>query len=251
MTTEQKEIMQHNTRLVLPHIAPIIVYNRGETKAFNWKTGGTGFFVNTGVAKLFVTAAHVKIEIDRLSRASDIDIVIAVIDEEIVTINNWEVMICDRDVDICVFKVPDNFNLDSIGKRFHTPDSWPPRRAENGEPTFVLGFPAEKRTATNKRITCGTAAIAEIVSNLGPTTFMLTDDEGSRIAYSNYTKLANITCFGGMSGAPIFGFRREVVMESIGIFIEGGDGVHAPFWGVHTDLISGNGELNQAMIPPR
>ena len=254
MTTEIEKIMRSNVELVLPTITQILAYHTYESNPENWLTGGTGFFVDTGINKFLVTANHVYEEIKRLGVNSDVSMYIGGAGKPPHDIMEWTLIDQNADVDICIIQIPANFDFQFYGKRCLAPQTWPPARASVGDKSFTLGFPAERRNAVQNGVIGGASGIADSITNVGPYNFILADETDARESIVLVNPAKEIKMYGGMSGSSIFAAREDGYFEPVGVFIESGgfvDGIHAPFFGSHLDVIDSSGFIISNMIPPR
>lgn len=254
MDQEHVDIMRHNSEMVMPIVLPILVYRAGAASAREWVTGGTGFLVRTEANLFMVTANHVYEEAEAARAESPIFIFTGGNGTGVVDITHWPILGRSADIDVCTIQVPHEFNFRSIGKRPHAPRTWPPRRAEAGESTFILGFPAEHRGGAETAIMNTAMPISDFVTDVGPYKFTIADENNERTSAIIGVEMPEIVNFGGMSGSPILAHRDDGWMEAVGVFIEGGglvDGRHAPFFGAHTDFINADGTIAHDRIPPR
>lgn len=251
MTLNPSEVMQHNAEILSPFIAPILVYRQGETNAENWLTGGTAFLARTTENQFLVTAEHVIAEIDNLRQQHPLTIFLGGNRCEPANISQWDILGRDAYVDICTIQIPEGFDPVSLNKRFFDLYDWPHMKAQRLDSAFIIGYPAEHRSGDTNSIQIRITPINDFVTDVGPRRFTIADENEEREILLNTDNFSVPNCFGGMSGSPIFRMIEDARPEFIGVFSEGGDGLHAVFFGAHAEFISTDGRLDYNRIPPR
>lgn len=245
------EVMQHNVQLLSPFIVPVLVYQQGDACASNWLTGGTAFIVRTTENQFLITAEHIFTEIDRLRNQHPVTIYIGGNGCAPLDISSWNTLGRDDHIDICTLQVPEDFNPESLNKRFFDLNEWPHPRAAIGNSAFIIGYPAEHRIGNSKSIYTHISPISDFVTDVGPRRFTIADENEDREIMLVTDNFQNLSTFGGMSGSPIFRMIENSRPEFIGVFSEGGDGLRAAFFGAHADFIAVDGYFDNGRIPPR
>lgn len=239
--------IQHNSRLITPVVVPILHYAATAKCASDWTSGGTGLLVNTGEMNLLITAAHV-MEGDFGNFGSG-EIVTLIGGEgfEPVNISTWNVIARCNSLDICTIEVPDEFNPETIGKRFCKPRNWPCQRVTRAEEAFFIGYPRAHRSGDSTDIVCGATLISEFVASVSGDRFVLVNEDAPRHVelLNGYTIIPEH--FGGMSGAPVFVHRDDGWLEPVGLFVEG-NGKDSPYLCAYLDNVLPNGSFTQARI---
>lgn len=251
MTLNLSEMMQHNVQILSPFVAPILVYRKGEENAGNWLTGGSSFIASTGQNRFLVTAEHVMAEIDDLRNQYPITIFLGGNGCAPLDISSWIILDRDSHIDICTLQIPQNFDPAILNKRFFDLDNWPHQRAQIQDSAIIVGYPAEHRSSTANSIEIRLTPINDFVTDVGPRRFTIADENEEREVFLNPDGFSVPSCFGGMSGSPIFRVIEDARPEFIGIFSEGSGGLRGTFFGVHADFISDTGHLDYNKIPPR
>jgi hypothetical protein len=250
MTLNPSEVMLHNAQILLPFIAPILVYRRGETNAANWLTGGTVFIARTVQNRFLVTAEHVIAEIDNLRTQYPITVFMGGNGCAPLDISGWEILDRDNHVDICTLQIPEGFDPAILNKRFFHLENWPHQRAQIQDRAIIVGYPAEHRSGAGNSIEIRLTPINDFVTDVGPRRFTIADENEEREILLNPDGFTVPSCFGGMSGSPIFRMIEDARPEFIGVFSEGSGGLRGTFFGAHADFICANGHLDHNRIPP-
>lgn len=243
--------MQHNALILSPFTAPILVYRQGETNAANWLTGGTAFIARTEQNQFLVTAEHVMAEIDNLRTQHPITVFLGGNGCAPANISEWDILDRDSHVDICTLQIPHGFDPTTLNKRFFDLEDWPHQRARIQDNAMILGYPAEHRSGLGSSIEIRQTPISDFVSDVGPRRFTMADQNEEREVLLNPEGFSVPSCFGGMSGSPIFRMIEDARPEFIGVFSEGSGGLRGTFFGAHADFIATDGRLDQCRIPPR
>lgn len=243
--------MQHNVLMLSPFTAPILVYRQGETNAANWLTGGTAFLARTDQNQFLVTAEHVMAEIDNLRTQYPITVFLGGNGCAPANISEWGILDRDSYVDICTVQIPHGFDPITLNKRFFDLEDWPHQRARVQDIAMILGYPAEHRGGSDNSIDIRQTPISDFVSDVGPRRFTMADQNEEREVLLNPEGFSVPSCFGGMSGSPIFRMIEDARPEFIGVFSEGSGGLRGTFFGAHADFIATDGRLDQSRIPPR
>lgn len=250
MAMNPTEMMQHNADILSAFIAPILVYERGETNAAKWITGGTAFFARTADTRFLVTADHIYKEIDDQRLEREVVLFLGGRDCQPINISDWPILDRDDYSDICTVKVPVSFDESILGKRFFELVNWPHERATQGNAAFIIGYPGAHRTGTDTSVNIRIAPICDFVTDVGPRKFTVADESEEREVLLNSENLDVPEHFGGMSGSPAFRIGENERPEFIGIFSTGSGGLRGAFFCSHADFILPDGRLDFRKIPP-
>ena len=213
-------------------------------------TGGTAFFIGSGQQRFLVTAEHVIREIKKLRGERDIVVLLCGVNSPPTEISSWPIHSYDEFVDICTIRVPDEFDLNNIEKKFFPfPDEFV--EVEKGDNVLMLGYPAAHRHCASD--TVNTRCLPHLVSvtNIGPRYFTLADEYNKREISINPELLEYPKHLGGMSGSPVFRVKRNSEPQFVGVFFGGGDGIHGVCFCSHAYFLLSNGYLDYGRIPPR
>lgn len=244
------EDMRHNAEQIRPCITPLLVYPRSADSASDLKCGGTAFFVRSGATDFLVTAYHVYQHIESLGHEF-FPVIVPSDGRGVVDISSWSLVSGNEFVDIAVFRVPDEFEIQSIGKVALTYRASPATRIQEGEAVFFMGFPGQHRIATTSKLTYGMVPVMDSVTSVNSRAFLLSDDLCERISTGIEPVFGELKGFGGFSGSPMLTVRSGL-FELVGVFIEGcfeENGIHALFRGAHFDLVKADGGIDEARIP--
>lgn len=249
MTINAEDILRHNTELMRPFVAPVLVYERSERDAAQWLTGGTVFLAETDEKRFLVTANHVFAEIDRLRESMQVVVFLGGNGCEPFEISSWPILDRDKSIDICTIEVPREFDAARLNKRFFEINGWPHLRAQPHDAVFIIGYPAAHRSGTKNRVDIRLCPISDFVTDVGPRRFTVADEEELRRPFLKSDGLEVPESFGGMSGSPAFRMIENARPEFIGTFIEGGEGLRAPLFLAHAEFIQRDGKLDHSRIP--
>lgn len=213
-------------------------------------TGGTAFFVGSGQQRFLITAEHVVREVDKLKNERDVVVLLGGVNSPPVEISNWPTISRDDFVDICTMQVPNAFISDGLNKSFFPfPQEF--AQVKKGDNVLVLGYPAAHRHCTDD--TVNTRCLPHLVSiaDVGPRHFTLADENNKRKILINPDNLEYPEHLGGMSGSPVFRVKADSEPHFVGIFIEGGNGLHGVCFCSHAYFLLPTGKLDYGRIPPR
>jgi len=246
-----EDALKHNTEQVQPCIAPLMIYpKKDDLGADESLRGGTCFFVRSEFGLFLITADHVYREVEACGDES-IPLILAPNASQPVDISDWKLASSCSFLDIAVVKVPEGFELESIGKDAFTYRSSPDARVAVQESVFFVGFPGELRCADRKTFIARMLPCMDFVTTVNDRAFFMSDEALERKSTSFEPGIEKIESFGGLSGSPML-VVRDGNFELVGVFIEGGfqeEGIHSPFRGAHFDFINPDGSLDEMRIP--
>ena len=165
--------------------------------------------------------------------------------------SDWKILDRDASIDICVFEIPNDANLERLNKKKFELQTWPHTRAALRDNALIIGYPAEHRSGSSNEIHVRITPINDFVTDVGPRRFTIADEQDEREVLLNPEGFSVPAHFGGMSGSPVFRMLTDAKPEFIGVFSEGGDGLRAAFFCAHADFILPTGKLDFGRIPPR
>lgn len=246
-----EDVLKYNTEQIQPCIAPLMIYpKKDDLGADELLCGGTCFFVKSEYGFFLITAEHVYREVAACGNEK-IPLILAPNSAQPVDISDWKLVSSCSFLDIAVVKIPENFELESIGKYAFTYRSSPGTRVAAQESVFFVGFPGEHRAADKKNFTARMLPCMDFVTTVNDRAFFMSDENLERTSTSFEQGIDKIESFGGLSGSPML-VVRDGTFELVGVFIEGGfqeQGIHAPFRGAHFDFINSDGSLDKIRIP--
>lgn len=246
-----EDALKSNTEQVQPCIAPLMIYPRKDDLGANESLcGATCFFVRSECGLFLITAEHVYREVEACGDER-IPLVLAPNGLQPVDISDWELVSSCSFLDIAVIKIPEGFELESIGKDAFTYRSSPDKRVAVQESVFFVGFPGEHRHADEKAFMARMLPCMDFVTTVNDRAFFMLDENLERISTSFEPGIDKIESFGGLSGSPML-VLRDGEFELVGVFIEGGfqeEGIHSAFRGAHFDFINPDGSLDEIRIP--
>lgn len=246
-----EDALKHNTEQVQPCIAPLMIYPKKDDFGANESLcGGTCFFVKSKYGLFLITAEHVYREV-KACGDERIPLILVPNGAQPVDISDWALVSSCSFLDIAVVKIPESFELESIGKDAFTHRTSPDKRVAVKESVFFVGFPGEHRYADKKTFIARMLPCMDFVTTVNDRAFFMSDETLERTSTSFETGIEKIENFGGLSGSPML-VVRDGVFELVGVFIEGGfqeEGIHSPFRGAHFDFINADGSLDEIRIP--
>ena len=234
---------------LLAFVGSLLVYPKESKNMMGCITGGTVFFVGSGQQRFLVTAEHVFREIEKLRSERDIVILLCGVNSPPIEISNWPIHSRDDFVDICTVQVPRNFISDVLKKEFF-PFPNELTAIEKGDQVLVLGYPAEHRDCAADTVNTRSLSHLVSVTHVGSRRFTLADENNQRKILINPGLLKYPEHLGGMSGSPVFKVKRDSEPQFVGVFVEGGDGIHAVCFCSHAYFLLPTGILDYGRIPP-
>lgn len=251
MSINSIEALRSQIELLLPFVAPILVYPRLVSGIAEWITGGSAILVRTGQNRFLITADHVVREIVALKEQRDIVVLLGGVSTPPIDISDWPVIARNDHIDICTLQVPSEFEEDELNRESFVIDRWPPNRAEQGEQVLIMGYPAAHRHGFESTINARVLPICDFVTDVGPRRFTMVDENNEREILINPNNLAFPTHLGGMSGSPVFRVSGSTFPEFVGVFVEGSDGLRGAYFCSHAYFLLPTGKLDNTSMPPR
>ena len=229
-----------------PYIAPIFLLPTRSSGPKDIITNGTVTFVDTGKRKLYVTCKHVWDEyITRRNETAAVTIAIGLGHaSQPIGFNDAVLIDESSDYDIATLDFPHTDYIIESQKRFISVATWPPKRAEVGEFTFVAGFPGLHRIphADQKACTFHETIFGDDVSSTSERHFILADTQHQRRQVTFRAGLLEFGPLGGLSGAPAFANRNKSA-ELCGFMYEGSEGTEAIVFIAHALHIDQDGHI--------
>ena len=243
------DALKQDAKKASRHIAAILVYERGESNAANWMTGGTCTLVSSPDARFLLTADHVMREIEALQNDRKVVVFLGGTGNP-VDITDWTCIDRNALVDLHTIEVPKQFDASIIQKQFFIINEWPLQRANVGDSAFVIGYPAAHRQGAPSSVGLRITPIADFVTDVGPRKFTMADETDEREVILDPQNLGIPNHFGGMSGSPAFRGVEGGGADLIGVFSGGGDGLRGAYFLSHSDFVLSDGRFDQLTIPP-
>jgi Trypsin-like peptidase domain len=232
------------------YATPLILYPHNESAIDDWLTGGTGVLVQTPLNRFVITADHVVAKIEEIREQRPAVTLLCGTHAPPFDISDWQLIDRSKSLDICVIQVPSSFNPHEINKTFCKVDFSTVRPAEKEEEALIIGFPWAHRNATGLSINTRMLPIFDFVTSVSEARFVIADPERERQVLENTSGLDVPEHMGGASGAPVFRVNFDTFSELIGIFTDGGDGLHGVYFCTHVRFLSNDGKLNPRLLPP-
>jgi hypothetical protein len=173
-----------------------------------------------------------------------------------IDISDAEVIDVDSDLDICVLRYPSE-RIENVGKEYCIVDSWPPRRASEGDDVVFCGFPgnrAKVSTMQTPRAIEDQVFAHELVllsmrveSQSDRKLRMCFSEEKPEVQqFSSYPIQDYI--WGGMSGSLVYRLdSTEIKLVPCAIFHSSSGELDGAFYATHLDLVNKNGTLNRSV----
>ncbi|MBY0246415.1 MAG: hypothetical protein K2Q17_02015 [Nitrospiraceae bacterium] len=237
--------------LLLPYVAPVLVYPRVSPGIDGWITGGTVLFARTGQNRFLITADHFVTEIDKLIQGSDVVALLGVPGASFTDITTWPVIARDNHVDICTIQIPQEAECEWLEKHCFDLDCTQSIRACVGDKALIMGFPKLHREAGKGRINTRVLPILDYVTDVSDRRFTIADENARREILINPHNLSFPDHVGGMSGAPVFRVSASAPPSLIGVLSESGDGLRGVHFCAHAHFIMPDGSLDLVALPPR
>jgi hypothetical protein len=200
---------------IMSHTASVFWHDASGDVCHN----GTLSFVDTGTAKLAITADHVfTAYLEDLAAGRVFECQFGGVPVR------PEAMLIARDakLDVATFRMP------SVGMShnvfFHTAGTWPPRPPAAGEWLFYAGYPGTHRVERSRTIDHGLETLFGPVTDVnGSTIAFLLDFEALHWPLHDHEAINQR--LGGMSGGPVFRLIEEGLtrLEFVGIVYEHGE----------------------------
>jgi hypothetical protein len=220
---------------------------------------GTISFINTGEERLCVTAKHV---IDKFREVCEQtpEAILYISDTSrfggdllriFIPCGVHETLIVDESDELDLVTLKLNSGIDIHPKQYYQSENneWPPRRAREGEPVAIVGFPGDDTQRTRSELNIGIASYVIEVVDVGDSRFLINTNFDWHVYASNPE--AGISPFlpGGLSGSLVFSYTRPLtllgVINSCFEPEEGGDTQLPVMIATHIDRISEDGAINR------
>lgn len=252
MTVDIIEKFKNRIELLLPYVAPILVYPRINTGFSDWITGGSALIAQTVSSRFLITADHFLAKIDQLHQKSGALALLAISGASLIDITKWPVIVRDDYVDLCTIQVPDESESTALEGHYFLLDLLQAPRASIGDQALILGFPQLHRGVSGEnRINTRVLPIVDHVTDVADRRFTIADEKNGREISINPHNLSFPDHVGGMSGAPVFRISEASSAILIGILSEAGDGLHGAYFCSHAKYLLPDGTLDVNGLPPR
>jgi hypothetical protein len=241
LQAEGEERLLEVAKLVQPHVCALLCLLLGRDDPAGIVAGGSATFVDTGSARLIVTAEHVAEAIFAPGMRA---ILAAGNGTTPIDISHLRDRVAsDRDADVAAICLPDDFDVTPLQRRFLRVSAWPPARARKGDLAFFLGYPGLHREVVPGGLRLFLTPFCDFVTSVIDRQFYLVDENLERLAANlSGQDLVPFGPVGGLSGSVVFA-NRDGTLEPVGILKQGGEGVDAMFFVAHIDLIQANGDV--------
>lgn len=245
VTLTEQELQARFTTIVehtLPYTVSVLILKQSDLTPDGIIANGTGSLVEIGESRFLITAKHVADEFSK----PDLVGVIGGHGAPPVDVSNWRIIDSDSRIDVATIEVPHAFDPGTIQKQFHKPDGWPPQRAQRDEVAVFLGVPGIHRRTKTDGVINHVTPFCDFVSSASTRHFIMAC-EGQRHVVKFDDKLPDFGSTGGVSGAPVFIYRKKKLVFC-GIIYEGDETEKATFFAAHADFVKADGMLDKGII---
>jgi hypothetical protein len=232
------------------HAVPLLVFPRAKPAIDGWLTGGTGILVRTPLNTLLITADHVLREIEALRQKLDVVVLLGGTSAPPIDVSDWPIVDRNARIDICIMQTPPGFDPTEINKSFYDAEFDRSPIARKGDEALIIGFPREHRAASGSVINTRMLPVIDFVRSVSEERFIVVDEKNERKVLLNPSGLNIPEHMGGASGAPVFRFAPGEQNALIGIFTDGGDGLHGVYLCTHAKFITNAGVIDSLQLPP-
>jgi hypothetical protein len=139
--------------------------------------------------------------------------------------------------------------IESDGKAFFKPTTWPPTPPDRGDWIIVYGFPGLQRVPNIDSISFYSVVFSGPVSSISDRQFVLAAEDGPRLLEQTANNVPCLGNLGGMSGSPAFKLAPDG-LSLVGIVYEAQDGRNATILCWRVDYINAKGVFDRGRLPP-
>jgi Trypsin-like peptidase domain len=243
------EFAQAVEKSAQPFTVMLAITTAEQPRACDVISNATGSLVDTGRRKLLITNHHVRSRF--LSCRQDNPHAKLTMSgahgKLLLDISDAEVLDLDKDVDLAVFRIPDE-HVRQQGKKWKIVQPWPPRRPEKGMTAILLGYPGQGRSVEGDILGARALSLALPVVSVSDRHFVLVDEsQDAHILVPE--EQAPLTHFGGISGSAVYVGHTAKPQEAIGLcgfaYEEGPGGA---IYVAHADHINADGYIRRQTI---
>src|SRR5690554_2860601 len=143
LQAEEEESLLQIVSQLQPYVCALLCHRGDPDDPSGVFTGGSATFIDTGSAKFLLTAEHVTRELFGTGTRA---LLAAGNGTTPLDISHLRLGVsADPKTDIATVRLPDNFDLSPLQRKFCRLASWPPERARKGEVAAFLGYPGLHR----------------------------------------------------------------------------------------------------------
>ena len=204
---ELKDRLEKITARLLPHIGMLLLLPSREAPTSDLICNGTASFIDTGTAKLLVTAGHVIDRFNELKEANPLAVLAVgagngvppvIVPDGHVTANGG------TRLDLAVLRLPDPECITGSAKSYFRPEVWPPISAAVGQIAVTLGFPGSHRGSSARGLEVRASLICDFVTSVSDRHIVVADGDLVRVAVRCNPGLDEPASLGGMSGSAVY-----------------------------------------------
>ena len=155
----------------------------------------------------------------------------------------------NQQLDIAAVVTTRSNHIESDGKFFFKPKTWPPEPPLRGDWILIYGFPAAQRVPKTEDITFYGVAIIGRVSSISELRFILAAEDEPRILERTAEDVPDLSVLGGMSGSPAFKLTSDG-LSLVGILCQTLEGRADSIMCSRVDYVTETGTLDSSRLPP-
>jgi hypothetical protein len=241
------------TERLEPYVGTLLITRRPGSSPSDVLYGATLSFVDTGKRRFAVTCAHVYdkyLELLGLSEPVELALFGTSGTRPLYISESKVIDTKAKDPDLVVLQLPDEDDVQKIGKEYFKADIWPPTRAKVGEAVAIVGFPGKRRGESKRGLEVRTDTLLLTVSSVSDFNFALANDGPERKAIKLCSDASNDVVYGGFSGGSTYRWdEKEKKLYLAGFLYEAIDGLDGTIRIAHADFISSDGTLDRTIMP--